>query len=324
MDHETADAILSAQVADLTELIDKRKGKGVEGSLPKDEGLAIDLQLEEMKRVQTFLGDCRMAASIGHAVINDGPAVVLLAAEERSAAADRNMACAMAGKTCRRDLSAPDCRTEESILARFEAFSIGMDDDAASCFNESLVSCSEPDPAESSRHAAKRSYRGPPTFHECSSCLERRKTIRAPCGHHYCQDCITSLYAAALDDETLHPVRCCREVIPISVARKFLSSELALKTELKTIELATPNRTYCSNQVCSRFISPDYIEGHIATCSVCTQRSCTLCKLPQHSGRCPDDPAREQVLQLARREGWQSCSRCHAIVELRTGCNHMT
>ena len=177
MDDETAGAILSAQIADLAELMDKSKGKVKEGGPVKDEELAVNLQLEEMIIQQMFLSDSRMATSMGNAVINDGPAMVLLAAEELRATADREVACAMAGHTSHGGPPTPDLGVEASLLSRLEALNIGMDDDTASCFNESLVSYPGTEVGERSKWATGQKYQGSSVLRECISCGDLRRTI---------------------------------------------------------------------------------------------------------------------------------------------------
>ena len=277
-----------------------------------------------MKIQQIFLSDSRLATSIGNAVINDRPAMVLLAVEELRATADREVAYAIAGHTSHRDPPPPDLGVEASLFGRLEALSIGMDDDTASCFNESLVLYPGTEIGESSKWATGRKYQGSSVLRECISCGDLRRTIRVPYRHYYCQDCIMALYTAVLTDEILHPIRCCKQEIPMSVTRRFLTSKLAAKAVQKTIEYSILDRTYCSDLDCHQFVGPEHIEGLTAICRLCTQRTCTLCKSQQHAGKCPEDPGRDQLLRLATQERWQTCGRCNAVIELDMGCNHIT
>jgi hypothetical protein len=52
------------------------------------------------------------------------------------------------------------------------------------------------------------------------------------------------------------------------------------------------------------------------------RQTCALCKKIRHQGQCVDD--RADVLELARTEGWQRCSNCSHLIELRSDCNHIT
>ena len=52
-------------------------------------------------------------------------------------------------------------------------------------------------------------------------------------------------------------------------------------------------------------------------------RTCTLCH-ELHIGECAYDEAKADLLHAAETHGWQSCSKCQAMVELDTDCNHIT
>lgn len=39
---------------------------------------------------------------------------------------------------------------------------------------------------------------------------------------------------------------------------------------------------------------------------------------------CPEDAELKDVMNLAKKEGWQICYQCNNMVELNFGCNHMT
>jgi hypothetical protein len=92
--------------------------------------------------------------------------------------------------------------------------------------------------------------------------------------------------------------------------------------EEKAIEFSDPHRTYCSNPSCSKYIFPYSVSSYIGTCSHCSSRTCMRCKKPAHEGDCPDED--EELLQLAEREGWRRCFQCRNMIELGTGCNHIT
>ena len=165
----------------------------------------------------------------------------------------------------------------------------------------------------------------PVVLRECIACSESRPesdTIQNSCSHVYCQGCVIRLLQNALADESLFPPRCCRQPLPLEGARGIINDELWVRFEEKTIEHGDRHRTYCSDPACSRYILPAYVHGTIATCRVCNRQTCTLCKKINHQGQCVDDCA--EVLELARAEGWQRCSNCSHLVELRSGCNHIT
>ncbi|KAJ5835566.1 hypothetical protein N7447_001592, partial [Penicillium robsamsonii] len=142
------------------------------------------------------------------------------------------------------------------------------------------------------------------------------------CLHVYCQECVIRLLQNSLADESLFPPRCCRLPLPLESARGFIDDALWARFEEKSIEYGDQFRTYCSESACSRYILPTYVHGTIGNCRSCNHQTCTLCKKITHQGECVDD--RAEVLELARVEGWQRCSNCSHLVELRSGCNHIT
>jgi hypothetical protein len=90
------------------------------------------------------------------------------------------------------------------------------------------------------------------------------------------------------------------------------------------VGLATKDRTYCAWPQCSSFIRPENIDGGVARCGKCGTTTCAICKDQAHDGDCPQDPAIQQTRDLAIQEGWQTCYNCHSVVELDSGCYHMT
>lgn len=94
----------------------------------------------------------------------------------------------------------------------------------------------------------------------------------------------------------------------------------------KKLEMDTPNRTYCHKPDCSLFIPSQDTKGdEVAACPRCRSKTCVLCKGAAHDGMdCPEDEGGRQLLELAEQQGWKQCSTCHRVVELRTGCNHIS
>ena len=55
----------------------------------------------------------------------------------------------------------------------------------------------------------------------CAVCLEpvNKNDPRVTCGHAYCVGCLKELFLSSMQDETLMPPRCCRQEIPIHLAK---------------------------------------------------------------------------------------------------------
>ncbi|KAM3433000.1 hypothetical protein MY4824_006260 [Beauveria thailandica] len=158
----------------------------------------------------------------------------------------------------------------------------------------------------------------------CEDNVSYIDSVRCPCSHDYCRTCIAGLFEAAISDESRFPARCCRQAIPLGLNQIFIPAELAGRYHAKEVEYGTLNRTYCHRSSCSTFVPPQFVRGRTATCVKCRGRTCTDCKREAHPGDCLPDAATLDVLRLANARGWQRCSSCHHVVELSTGCNHIS
>jgi hypothetical protein len=161
----------------------------------------------------------------------------------------------------------------------------------------------------------------------CTDRVPRANMVRAQCGHRYCGDCVKSLFMRSTKDEGLYPPKCCKQPIPLAlVVRHLDAADLAI-FQLAAVEFATQHRVYCSNLNCAIFIVPNNIESGLqrACCSACGTETCTTCMNGyHHSHDCPDDPSLRRTRELAVSLGWQTCQACKRVVQLRSGCNHMT
>ncbi|KAK9789119.1 putative Proline iminopeptidase [Seiridium cardinale] len=174
----------------------------------------------------------------------------------------------------------------------------------------------------------------PEHMYECVACREEYIagcTIRAPCGHHLCTDCIRRQMEASLVSSTFRPLACCSQTIAIEEMPNlavgflgFLSEDLFDRYLEKKVERDTLHKTYCSNSKCSAFIPPAYITHRDAICPKCDTITCFFCKKSEHEGACLKDEALEKLHALAKREGMQFCQGCHELVERTEGCYHMT
>ncbi|EMD00145.1 hypothetical protein BAUCODRAFT_63170, partial [Baudoinia panamericana UAMH 10762] len=163
----------------------------------------------------------------------------------------------------------------------------------------------------------------------CTSCTDTflpHLVVKVPCDHHYCGGCLEHLYTSCMTDETLFPPRCCHKDFPWELVRHILTQKTKSLFGQKRAELETKDRTYCHIPTCSAFIKPDTYVGRAAPCPKthfhgCT---CTFCKQAHHLGPCPRDATLEQLNATAEEKQWQRCFACHRMVELRSGCNHIT
>ena len=162
----------------------------------------------------------------------------------------------------------------------------------------------------------------------CVSCLESCsyfETVKTPCDHYYCRDCLVALVEAFTLDESLFPLRCCKDPLPVADVLPILSLPLRSLFERKIAEFSifAGDRLYCSNLNCAAFLGSS--EGRLSAsaikCPHCLVNTCPRCKEPAHSG----EGCGVGALQaLAVSEDWQTCPGCKTVVELNQGCNHIT
>jgi hypothetical protein len=168
----------------------------------------------------------------------------------------------------------------------------------------------------------------------CSSCLDMHPNhdlLQLLCkddgeceNHAYCRDCLRRLFESSVTDPSHFPPRCCSKIISLFDCTPFLSQSLIARFVARREELATVNRTYCSNNDCSMWIRPANIEANVASCTECAQKTCATCKAMQHVGLCPEDKDVKSLMTVAKQKRWQTCPNCKEMVELERGCYHIT
>ncbi|RDW86713.1 BRcat and Rcat domain-containing protein [Aspergillus mulundensis] len=322
MDDASRNLILELLEQDALEESNRHKGKQRAGVFTDGE-LAIKDWSDQLNQSSMVIQDHKMALSFAKAVFEDGIALTLAAQEENRAFTDRRLAFELVGEQ-------PPVDGESSVHEQpLKLVDAAFSEAVASQLDEQDETLLESRPnkrrcmAESSKTAANRAVTEVQS--ECVACLHENPAwdmVQGQCSHLYCKDCMARLVNDALADQSLFPPRCCRLPIPPYALRKHLGAELFRRLEEKEIENKDPFRTYCSNTECSKYIQPPYVKGYIGTCQTCQTETCTLCKRAAHEGPCIDE--HDEVLRLAKQHGWQRCPQCHHLIELATGCNHIT
>ncbi|KAI0889699.1 uncharacterized protein GGS22DRAFT_183042 [Annulohypoxylon maeteangense] len=165
---------------------------------------------------------------------------------------------------------------------------------------------------------------------ECVSCLDDfspKEMVKAPC-HSYCKPCFLRLISTACQNEQQWPPKCCLNIIPTKTINANINDDLKQTYRNRAAEWNIPvsERIYCNHANCSVWIRPNQINRaqNTATCSA-GHRSCIICRGPRHEGNeCPQDRDMMRTDELAEVEGWKRCYGCHAYVEHREACQHMT
>ena len=164
---------------------------------------------------------------------------------------------------------------------------------------------------------------------DCGVCTDSflpSQTITLQCGDIWCRGCLSQRYEEATANEGAWPVKCCRTEIPMEGVRYLLSLDLRTRFAAKAVEWADDNRTYCHEPSCATYLPHDSITDRRAPCPACHRQTCTECKGPYHTEPpCPEDTTTDDLLaDVARENHWPQCPGCKRYVEISTGCNHMT
>ncbi|EKJ77658.1 hypothetical protein FPSE_02156 [Fusarium pseudograminearum CS3096] len=318
MDTESLLLALQLQQQDMQLWGQSRKGKQREGEIT-DADLAFESCRHELDAMTAQISDHILALSIARAVESDGQVIREAQLAEEQAARDHEFALMLSN-----DPSA-GLRPATVDINEDELTDVTEDDmiDILRSLNLGDFPYSMSGQPESSSWALSRNESQTAECIACNDQFPPLALFRTSCSHEYCRACLVGLVRSSLQDESLFPPKCCGQTIPIKQGRWF-SPQLIGQFQAKKLELDTSNRVYCSEPFCSTFIPPVFIAGETATCPKCDRKTCIHCNGPRHTGVCPNDTASRQVLQLADQNGWQQCYSCHRVVELETGCYHMT
>ena len=168
---------------------------------------------------------------------------------------------------------------------------------------------------------------------ECTSCFDNvseKRAVDVLCRHSYCRPCFSQLVKTAMLNEDTFPPKCCLQDIPRRVMQLHLSPEELDQLDKKALEYAVPvgNRYYCGSPECAKWIDTRKarrFHGGLE-CPHCDFRMCISCRGAQHGRNqdCPQDFGLRRALEQAERAGWRRCYSCRTMVELNTGCRHIT
>ena len=290
MDQASEDLILSLQAQDLADLQRASRGEGTNEAV-SDADLALRLYNDELRCHAVSVSDHAYSARLGEAERDNGRETSDFVSS--TPAFDHVIA-----------------QTEETRVPSDSQQNIGHDIGGSSVSPQSEITTAIPIPTCS-----------------CVSCSfqgSEHHFVHAPCGHDYCEDCLTQVFSNASENEAYFPPRCCKQEISLTLAMVNLDEDLINTFTNKALEYGSTNRTYCSNKFCGLFIPHNFIEDEAATCTACNTMTCAICKAVAHRGGCSVNKEHEVLAELARKEGYQKCYKCKRLIELNTGCNHMT
>ncbi|KAK4619419.1 E3 ubiquitin-protein ligase ARIH2 [Fulvia fulva] len=173
-----------------------------------------------------------------------------------------------------------------------------------------------------------------PRLVECLTCaaddVPITKSAKLGCGHRMCHDCLKRVFEMSVKDPQNMPPRCCtNDHIPLKYVDRLFDLNFKMLWNRKYQEYHTKNRIYCPMPKCGEWIKPSHVHSYqgrkFAQCSRCNTKVCTQCNAKMHKSKdCPNDPEMAKLVAQAKEQGWKTCYNCHAMVELKEGCNHMT
>ncbi|OAA76035.1 IBR domain containing protein [Akanthomyces lecanii RCEF 1005] len=311
-----------------------------------DRELAMDLQqhefdeFEQRRRRRATAPDIRLSTTrrtrtryedTGGDDFDDDPDLLAALAASRIRVNSNAGAASSRSAVARHDIrGGDDSDNDDDLLAALAASHISARTYAA--LAASRVSASN-HVGPSTSSAASAPDTSSATAPECVSCMEAIRppssAIHLPCSHRYCAGCMAGVLGAALDDdddESRFPARCCAQPLPVAedpASSALLPANLVARYRARQREHGARNRTYCRS--CGQFIPPESVRGNRATCIWCEGATCAWCKEAWHGeGECPADGAALETLRIAEERGWKRCPECRTLVELSTGCNHMS
>ncbi|KAI9896167.1 hypothetical protein N3K66_008339 [Trichothecium roseum] len=339
---DDANLILQLLEEDTEQIVQAAVGKGKrpENAIT-DAELAADVFVADLRAVSSYANDLRMAKSLQKAVKDDEQILLDSQLEERMAENDRELSMSMRNGDVDVPQREPEklLKEEDELIDKLSCLYItGIEEDDAASGSEpesdatlevadqpesSSWGASRPSGAASRRPRKRKSERR--YCEACGNRLHFALLAKTPCGHEYCRDCITQIFGTSMTDEAFFPPRCCTQPIPLEKNRLFLDPDLVPQYQKKALEFSTSNRVYCSNPDCAAFIPPVLYTGKsVVSCEHCMAETCVSCKKAAHKGDCAEDENLQKVLEMARESGWQRCQNCWGMVELSTGCFHMT
>ena len=172
-----------------------------------------------------------------------------------------------------------------------------------------------------------------PAMSECIGCFEdvpEASAVGLTCRHSYCKPCFERLVSTSIQHEVNFPPKCCLTEIPPKKIGDNVPRRTRIAFDEKALEYAVPieNRYYCVSSKCGKWIDTRYAKrtSGAIECQHCRTKLCTSCRGPQHPSNedCPQDSGLDRTLEQAERAGWRRCYNCRTMVELNTGCRHIT
>ena len=168
---------------------------------------------------------------------------------------------------------------------------------------------------------------------ECASCFDevtKAKAVGLDCQHSYCRECFSRLVSTAIVNEELFPPQCCLINVPEKTITKNVECTVlgAYRRAVKEYGVPAEDRWFCANPKCAKWFDASKYDkkDHNLKCPSCKIRMCRICRGLSHKNEedCPPNKDLEATLETVHLQGWVRCRKCHAAIEKKEGCLHMT
>ncbi|KAJ7741773.1 hypothetical protein DFH07DRAFT_837380 [Mycena maculata] len=321
LDLDAASAALIAQLTldDVEDIRASAKGKAPEGSPPSDAECALRAYSEEVQDTLRFFQDLQLARSMDSALELDQPVLSVLSVVEDCVKDDQQYAEALQnGQTL-------PAQSEVQRLVEDPQFSLFAQDGGEAT---AATDSSDSDTEIATDRSAMVQVRAQCVI--CRDNLRASTAFRAPCEHFYCRDCLSNLAHSCVGDESLFPLQCCRQALPMDgpggvFAQLEIYLRLSLRAKAREFSTLSKDRLYCPQPTCSMFLGSTVNRAGDVTCPRCRTEVCLGCRQVVHPNeKCGENTALEQVKALALEKNWQTCPGCGQIIDLQQGCYHMT
>lgn len=219
-------AALGLQLEEINFYETGRKGKYAVDHPPDAEVAYANFQTE-LETYRGFLSDQKLARSIASAVDTDARVIAGIVQEEAEARDDRRMAV---------QISHDDPEIEAAPLS-VESELRGTISDWMSTVSETIAGntvveySDDEDEAGSSMSYSERQADALGNLFksfQCCVCCESFQSpfiIKLKCGDRFCVGCLKELFVRASRDETLFPVRCHKEPIPLALIERSMTTD---------------------------------------------------------------------------------------------------
>jgi len=315
LDLETSLLLTQMALEDIEDLLLTHR-QGRLGLPLSDEEFSLQAQAESLRSAIMVIEDSKLAASLDEALHLDKDHLNNVRAAERIALHDHNA-----------DISLLHQLKAQTELEQEEAEGSGEE------VEEEVSSTDSSDEESDNDYGTVDLYKIMPSviiIVSCTSCtdtFDRSTCLKTICDHYYCSDCVITMATSCVKDESLYPLKCCKNPLDNDDITAFLEGETLDLFDSKTSEYDVPakDRVYCQKPSCSTFLGAARTTELYMQCSQCNTSTCLGCRQISHPGdSCSENSAIAETKELAKKEHWQTCPSCSAIVELHFGCHHMT